>query len=191
MSLTQSYKFHVGGKDGWVVTPSENYNHWAERNRFQVNDTLFFKYKKGADSVLLVTREDYFSCNTTNPILSLKDGDSTFTFDRSGPFFFISGISDNCNKGQKLIVVVMAVRHKHSPSPSTSPATPPVPSSPSPPTTNPPVESPEPSDAPSDLDAPAPVPSQQQKSGSVGLVCSTWLVLGFSTWVSVVTLGSY
>lgn len=33
-------EFHVGDKDGWVVKPSEDYNHWAQRNRFQVNDTL-------------------------------------------------------------------------------------------------------------------------------------------------------
>ena len=32
--------FDVGGKDGWVINPSESYNHWAERNRFQVNDSL-------------------------------------------------------------------------------------------------------------------------------------------------------
>ncbi|XP_022748933.1 early nodulin-like protein 2 [Durio zibethinus] len=189
---TQGYKFYVGGKDGWVVSPSENYNHWAERNRFQVNDTLFFKYKKGSDSVLLVPREDYDSCNTKNPIQSLTEGDSIFTFDRSGPFFFISGNADNCNKGQKLIVVVMAVRRKPQelppfPSPSSVvPATTPVSPPPSPvPKTNPPLESPTSSEAPADLDAPVPVPSEQ-KSGSLGLVRSTWLVLGSSIWLSIV-----
>jgi hypothetical protein len=40
LSTSQAYKFFVGGKDGWVLDPSENYSHWAERNRFQVNDTL-------------------------------------------------------------------------------------------------------------------------------------------------------
>lgn len=39
-SSSQAYKFIVGGKDGWVLSPSENFNHWAERHRFQVNDTL-------------------------------------------------------------------------------------------------------------------------------------------------------
>ncbi|XWS39452.1 hypothetical protein CRYUN_Cryun18bG0055100 [Craigia yunnanensis] len=193
VSSTQGYKFYVGGRDGWVVSPSENYNHWAERNRFQVNDTLFFKYKKGSDSVLLVTREDYYSCNTKNPKQSLTEGDSIFTFDRSGPFFFISGNADNCNKGQKLIVLVMAVRHKSqqhpSPPPSSVPATPPVSPPPSPvPRTNPPVESPKSSKTPLDSDAPIPAPSEQ-KSGSLGLVCSTWLLLGSSIWVSIV-LGS-
>ncbi|XVF66815.1 hypothetical protein PTKIN_Ptkin10aG0067800 [Pterospermum kingtungense] len=183
ISSTRGYKFCVGGKDGWVVSPSENYNHWAERNRFQVNDTLLFKYKKGSDSVLLVTREDYYSCNTKSPIQSLTEGDSTFTFDRSGPFFFITGNADNCNKGQKLIVVVMAVRHKpqhNPPSPSPSsiePATPLV--------SPPPGESPTSGEAPSDLDAPVPAPSEK-KSGALGLVCSTWLILGSSIWVSFV-----
>lgn len=37
---SDAYQFVVGGKDGWVVNPSENYNQWASRNRFQVNDTL-------------------------------------------------------------------------------------------------------------------------------------------------------
>lgn len=37
---SQAHKFLVGGKDGWGSNPSENYDHWAERNRFQVNDTL-------------------------------------------------------------------------------------------------------------------------------------------------------
>lgn len=37
---SQGYVFHVGGKQGWSVNPSEDYNQWAGRNRFQINDTL-------------------------------------------------------------------------------------------------------------------------------------------------------
>ncbi|KAA8523918.1 hypothetical protein F0562_010341 [Nyssa sinensis] len=80
-----AYRFVVGGKDGWVLNPSENYSHWAEKRRFQVNDTLFFKYKKGADSVLVVTKDDYEKCKTEKPIKKMEDGDSVFKFDRSGP----------------------------------------------------------------------------------------------------------
>jgi hypothetical protein len=32
--------FYVGGRDGWTPNPGEPHNRWAERNRFQVNDTL-------------------------------------------------------------------------------------------------------------------------------------------------------
>ncbi|KAK8519128.1 hypothetical protein V6N13_017629 [Hibiscus sabdariffa] len=183
LTSTEGYKFYVGGKDGWVVNPSENYNHWAQRMRFQVNDTLFFKYKKGSDSVLLVTKEDYFACNTRNPIQSLTEGDSIFTFDRSGPFFFITGNADNCNKGQKLIVVVMAVRHKppqQQQSPSPSSAVPVPTASPVSPPTSPVPEAGHPAESSKSSETPS-----EQKSGSLGVVCSTWLVLGFSVLVSI------
>ncbi|KAL0353768.1 UNVERIFIED_CONTAM: Early nodulin-like protein 1 [Sesamum angustifolium] len=123
-SSSHAYQLIVGGKDGWVINPSENYNHWAGRLRFQVNDTLLFKYNKGSDSVLVVNNHDYDTCNTANLILRLDDGNSVFKFDRSGPFFFISGNKSNCDKGQKLIIVVLAVRNRRSPprTPSPSPA---------------------------------------------------------------------
>lgn len=37
---SQAYDFYVGGRDGWVLNPSANFNQWAERMRFQVNDTI-------------------------------------------------------------------------------------------------------------------------------------------------------
>lgn len=40
MDLTRGYDFYAGGTDGWVLNPSESYSHWAERNRFQVNDSI-------------------------------------------------------------------------------------------------------------------------------------------------------
>ncbi|CAF2107434.1 hypothetical protein HID58_080702 [Brassica napus] len=130
LGLSNGYKFYVGGKDGWVLTPSEDYSHWSHRNRFQVNDTLYFKYPKGKDSVVEVSEEEYNTCNTTHPITSLSDGDSLFVLSRSGPFFFVSGNSENCLKGQKLAVNVMSTAH-HSrsprqPSPSPSPTLSPV-----------------------------------------------------------------
>ncbi|XP_061352150.1 early nodulin-like protein 3 [Gastrolobium bilobum] len=181
------YRFNAGGKDGWVVKPSEDYSHWAQRNRFQVNDTIHFKYQKGSDSVVVVKREDYDSCNTNNPFHKMDDGDSTFKFDKSGPYFFISGSIENCKKGQKLIVVVMAVRHnKHSESPL--PATPPPsvthsPSAPPPSVTHSPAapspakaESPKPS-----LDSPAPAPSSH--SGSTRFSSSVGVVMAVSVGV--------
>lgn len=70
-----------------------------------------FKYNKDMDSVLVVNEEAYHSCNKTSPNQTLKDGNSVFKFTRSGPFFFISGHEDKCENGEKLIIVVMAVRH--------------------------------------------------------------------------------
>ncbi|CAN8326265.1 unnamed protein product [Cochlearia groenlandica] len=130
IEFTYGYKFLVGGRNGWVLTPSEDYSHWSHRNRFQVNDTLYFKYVKGKDSVLEVNEEEYKTCNTTHPITSLSDGDSLFLLSRSGHFFFVSGNSENCLKGEKLALKVMStVHHSRSPrqqSPSPSPAMSPV-----------------------------------------------------------------
>ncbi|XP_059658451.1 early nodulin-like protein 1 [Cornus florida] len=84
---------------------------------------MVFKYKNGSDSVLAVKKDDYDKWNTKKLIMKMDDGDSVFKFDRSGPFFFISGNKDNCQKGQKLIIVVLAVRNHHKSPPSTpSPA---------------------------------------------------------------------
>ncbi|KAF5460984.1 hypothetical protein F2P56_020815 [Juglans regia] len=125
--LSEAYKFYVGGRDGWVSYPSESYSHWTGRNRFKVDDKLVFKYKKGTDSVLVVNKDDYDKCNTKNPIKKLEDGDSEFNLDRSGPFFFISGNEQNCEKGQKLIVTVLSVRHNNKYPPPSSPTPLPTP----------------------------------------------------------------
>ncbi|KAJ0601256.1 putative Phytocyanin domain, cupredoxin [Helianthus annuus] len=122
MSSSHAHTFQVGGKDGWTLHPSENYNSWSGRLRFLINDTLHFKYDDGSDSVLVVNKSDYDGCNVNNPITKLDGGDSSFKFDRSGPFYFITGNKSNCDQGQKLTVVVLALR-KRSPPPSI--ATPP------------------------------------------------------------------
>ncbi|MQL73919.1 hypothetical protein Taro_006276 [Colocasia esculenta] len=67
-----------------------------------------FRYKKGEDSVLVVTEPAYSACDTSNPIRRLDGGDSVFQFDHSGPFYFISGVPKQCQVGQKLVVVVLS-----------------------------------------------------------------------------------
>ncbi|CAA7394450.1 unnamed protein product [Spirodela intermedia] len=156
-------QFRVGGSMGWRVPAgdAESYNQWAERNRFKIGDSLLFAYPAGRDSVLLVTKEGFDGCDTASPpAASLgADGNTVFTFDRSGPFFFISGAGDNCRKGEKMVVIVLADRsNRSSPTaapPSTPPSTPPPASgTPAPePATTP---SPPPSETPASPPPPAP-----------------------------------
>jgi hypothetical protein len=40
VSTPQAFKLDVGGTDGWTLNPSENYNSWSGRNRFQINDVI-------------------------------------------------------------------------------------------------------------------------------------------------------
>ncbi|KAG0466766.1 hypothetical protein HPP92_018346 [Vanilla planifolia] len=115
-------EFRVGGPLGWrkpTGTESETYNQWASRNRFHVGDSLYFKYEN--DSVLLVDREDYSSCNTANPVRQFTDGNTTFRFDRYGFFYFISGEPGHCLGGEKLIVRVMVHPEMGGTAPSPAP----------------------------------------------------------------------
>ncbi|XP_061364198.1 early nodulin-like protein 15 [Gastrolobium bilobum] len=103
----------VGGNiDAWKIPSSESdsLNQWAERSRFQVGDHLVWKYDGGKDSVLQVSKEDYPNCNITNPIKEYSDGNTKVKLDHPGPFYFISGEKGHCEKGQKLIVVVLTPR---------------------------------------------------------------------------------
>ncbi|OIT03746.1 PREDICTED: early nodulin-like protein 1 [Nicotiana attenuata] len=133
-----AYEFNVGGSGDWSVPldPNANdYNQWAERSRFQIGDSLLFVYPADKDSVLLVTKEDYANCSTAAPIEKYSDGHSIFKFNQSGPFYFISGVHDNCVKNEKLQVVVMADRSNNNhtvTSPSPSPSTAEVPPAPGP-----------------------------------------------------------
>ncbi|KAL3637540.1 hypothetical protein CASFOL_018708 [Castilleja foliolosa] len=121
--LVSGFQFQVGGPKGWR-TPTgdepETYNEWAAKNRFHIGDTLYFKYEK--DSVLVVSSADYLKCNTSNPVSKFEDGKTVFRFNRSGPFYFISGQPGHCKLGQRLIVRVIHPRLAPSPAPVVAPA---------------------------------------------------------------------
>ncbi|KAK8942847.1 hypothetical protein KSP39_PZI009650 [Platanthera zijinensis] len=122
-STASAVVFRVGGKSGWhppTGHESETFNQWATRNRFHVGDELYFGYEDG-DSVLVVDRQHYAACNTTNPIQRFTDGETTFRFDRHGYYYFISGAVGHCRAAQKLIVRVMVQSEISSPAPSPSP----------------------------------------------------------------------
>ncbi|THG10145.1 hypothetical protein TEA_007873 [Camellia sinensis var. sinensis] len=57
-----------------------------------------------------VRKRDYITCNTSSPIIEHKDGNTKVKLDRSGPFYFINREEGHCDKGQKLIVVVMSAK---------------------------------------------------------------------------------
>ncbi|KAF6157559.1 hypothetical protein GIB67_004497 [Kingdonia uniflora] len=109
-SVVSSVDFEVGQTKGWVVpasNESEIYNTWASKNRFQIGDSVHFKYEK--DSVMLVTETEYKHCNTTHPFFFSNNGNTVYTFDRWGLFYFISGVSGHCERGQRMIIKVLAL----------------------------------------------------------------------------------
>ncbi|KAG7019965.1 Early nodulin-like protein 1 [Cucurbita argyrosperma subsp. argyrosperma] len=109
----------VGDDDGWEVPdPKETgkYNKWASRNRFSVHDTVNFRYKK--DSVMVVTEEEYKECLSSKPLFYDNSGNSVVKLDRPGLFYFISGVTGHCQKGQRMIIKVLEpVSPPHPPTP--------------------------------------------------------------------------
>uniref|UniRef100_A0A0A9CX20 Phytocyanin domain-containing protein n=1 Tax=Arundo donax TaxID=35708 RepID=A0A0A9CX20_ARUDO len=121
-------QYKVGGDNGWAVpdASAESFNTWAEKTSFQIGDQLLFVYPKDKDSVLLVEPGDYNACNTSSYDKKFDDGSTAFTLDRSGAFFFISGVEANCRANEKLIVMVSAGGNASAPAPAGqgSPSTP-------------------------------------------------------------------
>ncbi|KVI06477.1 mavicyanin-like [Cynara cardunculus var. scolymus] len=104
----QPIDFQVGGDKGWSIPPSNDtrlFDQWASKNRFNINDTLRFEYKK--DSVLVVSKEEHEKCKSVHPVFFSNNGDTSFELDRSGFFYFISGVSGHCERGLKMIVKVL------------------------------------------------------------------------------------
>lgn len=149
LQKSEGTEFIVGGAKGWDVSVAKSYNQWAEANRFQIGDSLVFNYDAGQDSVLQVTQDDYTNCNIQSPIKHYSDGHSVFQFDKSGPYYFISGNKDNCLKNEKLVVIVLADRSNSSSNQTT---------------TSPPISAPSPSPSNSSETTPSPAPANDQTS---------------------------
>lgn len=118
LPTVSSFEFQVGGNDGWIVPPANDskiYNDWASENRFQVGDSIFFKYRK--DSIMEVSEQDYKKCNSTHPQFFSNTGSTVFRLDHPGAFYFISGVSGHCQKGQRMIVKVMELEYERPPAP--------------------------------------------------------------------------
>ncbi|KAL8147686.1 early nodulin-like protein 14 [Apium graveolens] len=199
ISLSNAYSFSAGGKDGWILSPSESYDAWSKRQRFVIGDIITFKYTQGVDSVLAVNKNDFDTCNINNPITKMDDGNSVFKLDKAGPFYFISGNKSNCDQGQKLNLVVISPKSHHMGSPIASPPapaamSPEIPAMPSSPTMSMPG-----SEAPMSMPgmgasastptgAPPPTSFAAAKSTpSVAIVASIWIVTSLALGSFVIT----
>ncbi|KAI4355599.1 hypothetical protein L6164_004356 [Bauhinia variegata] len=108
-SVGAKRQFKVGDHLGWQEPGHNNtafYSQWAAKNRFQIGDSLVFEYQN--DTVLTVEKEDYYNCDSKDPITAFNNGRSIINLERAGPLYFISGTDNHCENGQRLIVEVMS-----------------------------------------------------------------------------------
>ena len=57
---------------------------------------------------MVVSEADYKKCNSTHPIFFSNTGNTVYHLDHSGSYYFISGVAEHCQRGQRMIVKVMA-----------------------------------------------------------------------------------
>ncbi|KAJ1696699.1 hypothetical protein LUZ63_005211 [Rhynchospora breviuscula] len=117
--------FEVGGSNGslwtWRVPSNEDfYRSWANSTDFAVGDTIHFRYKN--DSVLVVSQNDFETCNGSNPIITYFGENTYYMFDLPGAYYFISGELEHCAQGQKLAIHVTSSATLESPPPAPIPS---------------------------------------------------------------------
>lgn len=86
-----------------------------------------FDFIEGEQDLAIVTKEDYDSCNTADPLYLFQEP-TTLQFLGSDTFYFTSTLAGHCTKGQKITIYIGAsLPPSLSPIPSPSPS--PCPSS--------------------------------------------------------------
>ncbi|KAM7271521.1 hypothetical protein ACFE04_030735 [Oxalis oulophora] len=125
IEIAMATNYTVGSPSGsWDQTT--NLATWASSKNFTVGDNLLFQYG-GMHSVLEVSKTDYDSCSTSNPIQSDSSGSTLVPLSSTGKRYFICGTAGHCGMGMKVEIDTLAASTSPPPSPAT-PATSPAPS---------------------------------------------------------------
>ncbi|KAK7245937.1 hypothetical protein RIF29_40791 [Crotalaria pallida] len=93
---------HVVGADrGW--DPTSDLVYWSEGKVFRVGDQIWFAYSMAQGLIAeLKSREEYESCDVSNPIKMYTEGLHTIPLKREGVRYFVSSEPENCKNGLKL-----------------------------------------------------------------------------------------
>ncbi|CAL5183975.1 unnamed protein product [Lathyrus oleraceus] len=95
----------VGGDHGW--DPTSDILYWSSDRIFRVGDQIWFTYSAAQGLIAeLKSREEYESCNMSNPIMMYTEGLHTVPLEKEGMRYFVSTDSQNCKNGLKLHVEV-------------------------------------------------------------------------------------
>ncbi|GMI91432.1 hypothetical protein HRI_002812500 [Hibiscus trionum] len=97
----------VGGDQGW--DPSSDVASWSSGRSFNVGDKIWFAYSAEESIAELNNKEEYESCDVSNPIRMYTDGLDGIPLDGEGIRYFVSSKVENCKNGLKLHVEVGAL----------------------------------------------------------------------------------
>ncbi|KAL8126701.1 hypothetical protein AgCh_013826 [Apium graveolens] len=117
--------FTVGGPTGgWDI--ATNLKAWSSSQAFAVGDSLVFQYTPN-HNLLEVSKEDYDTCQNSNPIQVYPSGATPITLTAPGSRYFICGVGGHCSLGMKVEIVTLGASAL---SPAQSPNTTTLPSDP-------------------------------------------------------------
>lgn len=57
----------------------------------------------------MVSEKEYEKCKSDRPLFFENNGNTTYKFERPGMFYFISGVSGHCTRGQKMVIKVLDI----------------------------------------------------------------------------------
>ncbi|GAB4830778.1 hypothetical protein Ancab_004811 [Ancistrocladus abbreviatus] len=105
--VAEAQVHHVVGEDlGWD-TPT-TVESWAAGRIFTVGDFIWFTYSTALENIVeLRSKEEFESCDLTNPIKMHTGGLDRVPLDVEGMRYFASGNPEHCKKGLKLPVAVL------------------------------------------------------------------------------------
>ncbi|XP_050379769.1 umecyanin-like [Argentina anserina] len=114
--------YTVGDDLGWAIPPggAATYAAWAAEHSFVVDDELEFDFLEGEQDLAWVTKEDFDSCYTADPLYVYQEP-TTLQFLVSDTYYFTSTLAGHCTKGQKIAIYIGALPPSPSPIPSPSP----------------------------------------------------------------------
>ncbi|OIT26497.1 PREDICTED: blue copper protein-like [Nicotiana attenuata] len=168
LHISMAQQTHVVGDAlAWSVPNggAAAYTTWASRKTFAVGDILVFNFTTGLHSVAEVSKANFDSCNTANPISISTNGPTNITLRSAGSHYYLCTLPSHCTLGQKLAINVSG---SASPAPQPAAARPVIPPTVAPVTA--PSVSPSTAPAPSVTATPAlaPAPSVAAQTFIVG-----------------------
>ncbi|KAG2262870.1 hypothetical protein Bca52824_069949 [Brassica carinata] len=93
--------YFVGDTSGWDI--SSDLESWTLGKRFSVGDVLMFQYSS-THSVYEVAKDNFQRCNSTDPIRTFTNGNTTVALSKPGDRFFLCGNRLHCFAGMRLQV---------------------------------------------------------------------------------------
>ncbi|CBI33124.3 unnamed protein product, partial [Vitis vinifera] len=97
----------VGGDRGWDT--SSDVQAWLSNKVFRVGDKIWFIYSGGQEGVVeLKSREEFDSCDVSNPIRTYTEGLDAVLMGSEGIRYFTSSKPKSCKDGLRLLVEVQS-----------------------------------------------------------------------------------